>query len=194
MDFNSHTDGVVRIAVALVNALTPGEARGRPFAPPHDLAAAATEVLRDAGYPDHERLTEDEAAELTGIAVRLREVFEAVAAEDVDTAALRVNDLLTQTRARPSLQRHDGEPWHLHFHGPGGTVSADWGASCATGLAIVLGGEFRDRLGVCTAPHCDRVYVDVSRNGTRRFCGTACQNRVKTAAFRAREARGRLTP
>ncbi|MFC6935784.1 CGNR zinc finger domain-containing protein [Actinomadura yumaensis] len=35
-------------------------------------------------------------------------------------------------------------------------------------------------------PHCDRVYVDTSRNGTRRFCSTACQNRVKTAAFRAR--------
>ncbi|WP_456236959.1 CGNR zinc finger domain-containing protein [Actinomadura physcomitrii] len=32
----------------------------------------------------------------------------------------------------------------------------------------------------------DRVYVDTSRNGKRRFCSTACQNRVKTAAFRAR--------
>jgi len=43
-----------------------------------------------------------------------------------------------------------------------------------------------DRLGVCTAPRCDRVYVDTSRNGTRRYCSTSCQNRVKTAAFRAR--------
>ncbi len=46
------------------------------------------------------------------------------------------------------------------------------------------GGEHYDRLGVCTAPHCDRVYVDTSRNGSKRFCSTACQNRVKTAAFR----------
>jgi predicted RNA-binding Zn ribbon-like protein len=30
------------------------------------------------------------------------------------------------------------------------------------------------------------VYVDTSRNGTRRFCSTTCQNRVKTAAFRSR--------
>ncbi|MFD0890089.1 CGNR zinc finger domain-containing protein [Streptosporangium algeriense] len=191
MEFNSHTDMIVRVAVALVNALTPGEMRGRPLPGPHDLVVAATEALWGAGYPDHEWLTKDEAAELAGIAARLREVFEDVAGEDVDAAALKVNDLLAETRARPSLQRHDGEPWHLHFHGPDGTVAADWGASCATGLAIVLGGEFRDRLGVCTAPHCDRVYVDVSRNGTRRFCGTACQNRVKTAAFRAR---GRLMP
>ena len=35
-----------------------------------------------------------------------------------------------------------------------------------------------------------RVYVDVSRNGRRRFCSTSCQNRVKTAAFRARKVTG----
>jgi predicted RNA-binding Zn ribbon-like protein len=44
-----------------------------------------------------------------------------------------------------------------------------------------------DRLGVCTAALCDRVYVDNSRSGTRRFCSTSCQNRVKAAAFRARQ-------
>jgi predicted RNA-binding Zn ribbon-like protein len=31
-----------------------------------------------------------------------------------------------------------------------------------------------------------RVFVDVSRYGTNRFCSTAGQNRVKAAAFRAR--------
>jgi predicted RNA-binding Zn ribbon-like protein len=61
-----------------------------------------------------------------------------------------------------------------------------WAAGCATGLAVVLGGSGADRLGVCTAPGCDRVFVDTSRNGTRRYCSTSCQNRVKTAAFRAR--------
>jgi predicted RNA-binding Zn ribbon-like protein len=50
----------------------------------------------------------------------------------------------------------------------------------------VLGGSGADRLGICTAPACDRVFVDASRNGTRRYCSTSCQNRVKTAAFRAR--------
>jgi len=60
----------------------------------------------------------------------------------------------------------------------------------AVGLAYVLGSEYADRIGVCSAPDCDRVYVDVSRNGTKRFCSTACQNRVKAAAFRARRAAG----
>ncbi|HEX8935998.1 MAG TPA: CGNR zinc finger domain-containing protein, partial [Pseudonocardiaceae bacterium] len=48
------------------------------------------------------------------------------------------------------------------------------------------GSDCASRLGVCSAPRCDRVYVDASRNGTRRFCCTACQNRVKSAAHRAR--------
>ncbi|MEV0227926.1 CGNR zinc finger domain-containing protein [Nonomuraea sp. NPDC050786] len=185
MDFNSHADGVVRAAVALVNALTPGERRGRDHPAPESPGAAATEGLRTV-YPDHREVAEPEGAELAEVAARLRTVFAAVAAGDIDTAAGQVNALLDETHARPMLQRHDGEPWHLHFHGRGGTLAGEWGASCATGLAIVLGSEFSDRLGVCTAPHCDRVYVDVSRNGTRRFCSTACQNRVKTAAFRAR--------
>ncbi|GAA4563176.1 CGNR zinc finger domain-containing protein [Planotetraspora kaengkrachanensis] len=177
------------VTVGLVNALTPGEMRGRPYPAPgvDERAAAATEGLR-AGGRRYAEATPGEADELAGVAARLRVVFEAVARGDADAAASQVNQLLKETDARPHLDRHDGEPWHLHFHGAGGTRAGDWAASCATALAVVLGGELYDRLGVCTAPHCDRVYVDTSRNGTRRFCSTACQNRVKTAAFRARNA------
>jgi predicted RNA-binding Zn ribbon-like protein len=174
-------DLVVGIAVGLVNTLTPGERRGRPYTPPVGTARRAALVEIGAGD-----VGEQDTSVLAGMAVELRVVFAAVAAGDLDTAAHQVNRLLEETHARPHLDRHDGEPWHLHFHGTGGTVSVDWVAGCATGLAVVLGSEFHDRLGVCTAPHCDRVYVDTSRNGTRRFCSTACQNRVKTAAFRAR--------
>ena len=46
--------------------------------------------------------------------------------------------------------------------------------------------KYAGRLGVCAAERCDRVYVDTSRNATRRFCSTACQSRTKAAAFRAR--------
>ncbi|MEV4259563.1 CGNR zinc finger domain-containing protein [Spirillospora sp. NPDC049652] len=190
MDFNSHSDRVVSAAVELVNALTPGERRGRPYEPPADPAERAAAAFAVWGGPARgERLTEAELDELAAVAARLREVFEAVARGDVDDAAERVNRMLADTAARPRLARHDGEPWHLHFHGADSGVAAEWGGPCATGLAVVLGGELYDRLGVCTAPACDRVYVDTSRNGTRRYCSTACQNRVKTAAFRARNVR-----
>jgi predicted RNA-binding Zn ribbon-like protein len=191
VDFNSHTDLVVAVAVRLVNTLTPGEAHGGPYAPPPagaELRRAVLTAIRgeDSDRPPRVPLTDDDAARLVPVAVRLRRVFATVAGGDLDGAAAEVNDLLAETDARPHLDRHDDEPWHLHFHGPVGTFAGEYSASCATGLAIVLGSEYHDRLGVCTAPRCDRVYVDTSRNGTRRFCSTSCQNRVKAAAFRAR--------
>lgn len=191
MNFTSHVDAVVTVAVSLVNALTPGEARGRSYQPPTGaaLAAAVTAALRQ-GQPRACSVTLPEATDFVRTAAALRAVFDAADAGQIDAAARQVNDLLSVTGARPQLDRHDGEPWHLHFHGSTDSVTEGWAAGCATGLAVVLGTEMYDRLGVCTAPHCDRVYVDVSRNGTRRFCSTSCQNRVKAAAFRARQTTG----
>jgi predicted RNA-binding Zn ribbon-like protein len=188
VEFNSHTDRVVRVTVGLVNLLTPGEARGREYQPPEgdERTAAVNDVLLGGG--GRVPATWEEAAELCFFAAEMRAVFSAVAAGAIDDAAHRVNALLARTGARPELERHDGEPWHLHFHAGDRSLVHGWAAGCATSLAVILGGPLYERLGVCTAPHCDRVYVDTSKNGTRRFCSTACQNRVKGAAFRARQA------
>ena len=125
-----------------------------------------------------------EAAELARLADRLRPVF--LAAEDgaTDRVAALVNALLADYRSAPKLSRHDGEPWHLHF--TGAAAGTEWGAGCATGLAVVVDSQATSRLGVCRADGCDRVYVDVSRNASRRFCSESCLNRTKVAAFRAR--------
>jgi predicted RNA-binding Zn ribbon-like protein len=189
VNFNSHTDAVVAMAVELVNLLTEGERRGRRYRPPAggDRVTRLTALLRTAGGRG---ASAAETAEFIPLADQLRAVFERVAAGDIDGAAGQVNELLRVTGARPALERHDGESWHVHFHAADQrSLAKGWAAGCATGLAIVLGGEYHDRLGVCTAPHCDRVYVDTSRNGSRRFCSTACQNRVKAAAFRERQPR-----
>lgn len=172
-----------------MNLLTEGEDRSRKYLPPAgaERAARLTTLFRSAG--GRSEVTEAEAEAFGPVAAGLRAVFAAVAGGDIDDAAHRVNDMLVATGAHPALERHDGEPWHIHFHSADETsLVKGWAAGCATGLAIVLGGDLHDRLGVCTALRCDRVYVDTSRNGRRRFCSTACQNRVKTAAFRERHA------
>ncbi len=187
MNFSSHVDAVVTVAVELVNALTPGDAHGRGYLPPEgeELAALATGALR-AGRADTRDVSPAEAAELGDLAWTMRLVFADVAAGRLDGAAGQVNELLAQTGARPQLDRHDGEPWHLHFHGATDSLVTGWAAGCVTGLAVVLGSELHGRLGICTADRCDRVFVDTSKNGTRRFCSITCQNRTKAAAFRAR--------
>jgi predicted RNA-binding Zn ribbon-like protein len=180
VNFDSYTDRVVGVAAALVNALTPGEHGGRPV----DVDPARRPD-RCAGVLGR-RVTAAEAAELAALAGRLRPVFTAAEDGAVDRVAELVNALLRDYRSAPQLSRHDGEPWHMHFSSAATGVATEWGAGCATGLAVVVDGQATGRLGVCRAEGCDRVYVDVSRNASRRFCSEACLNRTKVAAFRAR--------
>jgi predicted RNA-binding Zn ribbon-like protein len=186
MNFGSHTDRVVGAAVEIVNVATPGWCRGRRFEVP--TGADLAEALRDATRSGARTrpLRQSELAALVEVARRARPVFEQMQDGRPDAAAATANELLAHYRPTPYLDRHDGEPWHLHFHGNPEADVSGWGGGIAVALAGVLGSEHADRLGVCEAPACDRVFVDVSRNGTRRFCSTACQNRVKVAAHRAR--------
>ncbi|MFZ0215489.1 MAG: CGNR zinc finger domain-containing protein [Candidatus Dormiibacterota bacterium] len=179
MNFDSHAERVAMIAVALVNSLTPGEEHGRPLAPANDAWRVRAEAALGMA------VAQDDVARLALAARRLRPVFEAVELHDMDGAAEIVNRLIGLYRPSPLLARHDGDPWHLHFHGPSGGAE-DWAAGAVVALAYVLGSPGRDRLGVCSAAGCDRVFIDRSRNGARRFCSAACQSRTKAAAFRAR--------
>lgn len=185
MNFNSHTDGMVARTAALVNVVTPGERQGRTYDVPTGptLAAAVADALgRD--------VPAREVGAVVEVGVAAREVFVVAGRGDLDAAAGTANGLLRRYVPTPELAHHDGEPWHLHFHGAGERDPSGWGGGIAVALATVVGSEYADRLGACEAPRCDRVFVDVSRNGTRRFCSTACQNRVKAAAHRARQAGG----
>lgn len=104
---------------------------------------------------------------------------------DVDAAAAGVNTLLESTRAMPRLVRDGGEPWHLHFTSPGVSAATGWLAEFATAVAMVVGSD-SSRLRECEADRCDNLFLDTTRSRTQRFCSTACQNRTKVAAHRAR--------
>jgi predicted RNA-binding Zn ribbon-like protein len=189
VNFDSHISSALVGAVELVNAVTTGMRGGRPVAVPEGpaLVDAVTSAIR-TGSPKAEPVSTSGAEELARWAARLRSVVEHVEHDRIDDACAGLNEVLRETGAVPTLSRHDGEPWHLHFHRPEAGEAESWAAPMATALAVLLGNPAVDRLGLCNAPACDRVYVDGSRNGTRRFCTTACQSRVKAAAYRARRA------
>ena len=58
----------------------------------------------------------------------------------------------------------------------------------AMAMADVIRADELSRLGTCADPTCDGLVIDLSRNRSRRFCSTACGNRVAVAAYRARKA------
>jgi predicted RNA-binding Zn ribbon-like protein len=194
MRFDSHVLALIGTAVRLVNALSPGSDGGRPVRRPQ--GAALVDAVSDAldGQGGVTRVSPDDAERLDGVVQQVRPVFDAVARDDLDAAAEQVNALLRATEARPQLDKFGDGGWSLHFHGPDVTVARGWAAGLAAGLAVALGSDLAGRLGVCDAPGCDRVYVDGSRNGGRRFCSTRCQNRVKAAAHRRRRDDERPPP
>ncbi|WP_344525757.1 CGNR zinc finger domain-containing protein [Streptomyces albiaxialis] len=186
--FDSHVALLLDAAVSLVNALTDGHRRGRPYTAPRgddELTAAVVAALPATGTAPAAIGAED-AEYLARTAREMRQVFEAAATGDLDAAAGTLNSLLRSTGARPQLDRAPDEPWQVHFHGAQDSPGVGWSAGCAAGLALAAGSDLAGRLGVCQAPRCDRVFTDTSRNGTRQFCSTACQSRVKAAAHRAR--------
>jgi predicted RNA-binding Zn ribbon-like protein len=134
-------------------------------------------------------VTARDADALAAHARRLREVFDAVRDGDPAEAARLLNPLLRSTGARPQLDPLPGGGWHVHFHGSDDSLAVGWAAGCTTGLALALGSDLAGRMGTCAADRCDRVFVDTSKNGSRRFCSTRCQNRAKTAAYRDRTTR-----
>ncbi len=175
----------LRVTVALVNELTPGLDRGRPVATPAPLPALVGILAVDPASVA--QLGAADGPGFVALAAELRAVFAAVDEGDVDGAAHRLNDLLAAHPANPHLAKEEGR-WLLHHHPAATALVPMWTSICAEGTARVVGKGDADRLGTCAAADCDRVFIDTSRNGSRRFCSTTCQNRTKTAAFRARRS------
>jgi predicted RNA-binding Zn ribbon-like protein len=47
------------------------------------------------------------------------------------------------------------------------------------------------RLSICADDTCGGIVLDLTRNRSRRFCSTACANRIAVAAYRARQTQQR---
>ena len=101
-----------------------------------------------------------------------------------------VNRLLADGGALPQLVRHDGWDWHLHATPPDAPLGTRMAVEAGMALLDVVRSGELDRLKVCEADGCSDVHVDLSRNRSRRYCGTRCGNRADAAAYRARKAAG----
>jgi predicted RNA-binding Zn ribbon-like protein len=122
---------------------------------------------------------------------RLRAIWQA---EDTTALAELVNELLSDSGARPRLTDHGGGwGWHLHVTGPDAALEDRIAAQVGFAFADVVRLREADRLRRCAAPDCDAVLVDLSKNRSRRYCDTGnCGNRQHVAAYRERLSRERL--
>lgn len=127
---------------------------------------------------------------LVVLADRLHRVF--ACAQTMPADALRVlNGLLGESLAVPHLSHSRDSTvadWQLVPSSAGQTwPSRALLAACALALYRWLGsGGSLHRLGICDAHRCADVFVDATQASSRRYCSTACANRAKVAAHRAR--------
>ncbi len=180
MDFSHYTDDPVQLAIDLVNTreVVAGTDRLTDL---DGLGTFLAGIDPELWHPDWQ-LTEQDLAEVRSVRERLREVF---GTESDAVAAEVLNGLLAEARATPKVSVHGDRP-HLHFE-PEDASPAAWLASVAAmGLSVVVCDHGSERLGVCDAHQCADVYVDTSRNRSRRYCSDTCATRENVAAYRKR--------
>jgi predicted RNA-binding Zn ribbon-like protein len=125
---------------------------------------------------------------LRGYRARLEEIAVACESGDLDSAITKLNALLAQTGASPQIAAHHGRGPHIHVTRPDSPLAERMAAHFAMGLAWLIVAGHATRLRNCQSPTCNDMFVDLSRNSSRRYCSSrTCGNRLHVAAYRARK-------
>jgi predicted RNA-binding Zn ribbon-like protein len=173
MDYDTYGSTAVELAIALANADLDVPGAAETFLRAHADWFSEGTVLQ---------LSTREAGAVSRTAGLVRSVALAESQDDVLT---RLNELLALARPRPYATDHDGE-LHLHYAGADTPALEQLTTTVAMGLSQVVVQHGWQRLGACSAEGCDDVYVDTSRNASRRYCSNTCASRSTVAAYRAR--------
>lgn len=180
MKFAHDTEVALEAAAALVNTAHDGEER---LTDPVTLAA----FLDEQRYSGARAGDEDELQSIRDLRTRVAALWDT---GDVDQVVVIVNRILTDAHALPQLIRHDGWDWHLHLTPRDAPLVDRVGTEIAMAVADLIRAQDLERLKRCDGEDCEAVFVDLSRNRSRRFCDLGnCANRAHVAAYRARKAR-----
>jgi predicted RNA-binding Zn ribbon-like protein len=174
MNYDTYGSTAVELAIDLANAELESPDGVQSFLDAHDEWFTSGTALA---------LTPEDRASVVATSGLIRQV--AVAGSEPDVRD-RLNELLELASPRPYATDHDGE-LHLHYARPDAGAVEQLTTTVAMGLSQVVVQHGWQRLGVCAAEGCGNVYVDTSRNASRRYCSNTCASRSTVAAYRARQ-------
>ena len=180
MHFAPDTEASLDFVVALANTVPAASRSGDDeLATPHQL----TDLIELHGYTGRVDRDDAELDEVRAARALLRRVW-TLHRED---AVVEVNAMLRSAKALPQLERHDGYDWHMHATAPDAPLAERIRVEAALALIDVIRMDEMDRLRVCGADDCEGLFLDLSRNGSKRFCSVRCGNRMNQLAYRARQ-------
>ena len=184
MQFAHDTEVALNGAAALVNTVLDGEEQ-----------LTDTDAL--AVFLDRERYSGTrvgDAAELAAVRELRQQVALLWDTDEREQVVAIVNRILSDAHALPQLIRHDGWDWHLHLTPRDAPLVDRIGTEIAMAVADLVRAQDLERLKRCAGDDCEAVFVDLSRNRSRRYCDLGnCANRAHVAAYRARQAADRAT-
>ena len=167
------------VAVDLVNTWDPYLAD--PERLPDEQALAA--FLREQGIARRPGRGDLAACRLLRDA--LWRVFDATSPQEL---VERLDTLAQGLTVTPRLEREANE-WRLTIEASSEARLAEMLAARAVAeLAHAVADHGPERIRLCGANPCREVFIDTSRNATRRYCCRRCANRVSAAHFRERHA------
>jgi predicted RNA-binding Zn ribbon-like protein len=179
--FIHDTKQALSAAVYLVNTL-PGQLREDTLETTADL----DDYLAVNPYSSVRVRDAEQVAAIRGIRPRLRALWDVDRVGAVDL----VNGMLQDGRALPRLVIHDDYDWHIHATRDDAPLATRIMVEAAMAFVDVIRSDEYDRVRICSADDCDAVYIDYSKNGSKRYCDTGnCGNRMNVNAYRRRRAR-----
>lgn len=97
------------------------------------------------------------------------------------------NEILREGHALPQLVKHDHWDYHIHATPSDAPLATRMAVEAALGVVDLVRSKELARLKACSYPDCDHVFVDLTKNRSKRFCDTGCGNRAAVEAYRARK-------
>jgi predicted RNA-binding Zn ribbon-like protein len=167
------------LAVAIANSWDTFQAPYERLATLDDLRS----FLERVGRPEAARVArERDLVQVRELRGRLRRVF---VAHDVGEAARLLNEIAEEAGAVPHLEDVDGT-WKVRFGPTERSVAAHLGATAAAALIDIVQAHGLTRFGTCSGPPCTGVFVDATKNRSRRYCCHWCADREAQRRHRAR--------
>lgn len=140
-------------------------------------------VLRAFGLKEEaDRASAGDLAPVRRLRDRLRRAFET---GDEAEAVRELNAVARDAGAVPQLERGNGG-WTFRYGRGSRALATDLAGRTSVALLGVIEEEGWNRFGLCAASPCCCVFVDRSRNRSRRYCCHYCADRATQAAARRR--------
>jgi predicted RNA-binding Zn ribbon-like protein len=143
-------------------------------------------LFREHGEPQlADALRERDLQHARDLRSSLRRAFEA---PEERRAVDALNFVIRGSDAKPQLEAR-GRTWGYAFQSPSSDPISE--LAMRTGLALLdlIRSDGWERFGLCSAAPCVAVYVDLSKNRSRKYCSQLCADRMNQAAYRRRQRR-----